>query len=188
MKKMLFATLIAILFLSTGNPVFAATTASSAAGDVEIDGSFSLATGPGSFDSGYGLNFGAGYMMNSVVKNLQGRIDVGYYKFSGNFITLGFFPVSLNYTRIPVTVSARYYFPIVDQLRVFAQAGVEVSQDSKEFFYGITQTKNELNLGVSPGGGIEFNVNPQLSIFALARFHAITDSYISMQFGAAYHF
>jgi len=188
MKKMLFIMLIAFLFVSAENPVFAAAGASSAAGDVEIDGSFSLATGPGAFDSGYGLNFGAGYMMNSVVKDLQGRIDIGFYKFNGDF---GFpFATSLNYTRIPVTVSARYYFPIVDQLKVFAQAGVEASQDSKEYLdiFGFSHSKDELNIGVSPGGGIEFNVNPLLSIFALARFHAITDSYISMHFGAAFHF
>jgi hypothetical protein len=45
-----------------------------------------------------------------------------------------------------------------------------------------------VNFGITPGGGIEFQVLPDVSIFALGRIHIITDNYFSMQFGAAFHF
>lgn len=182
MKKFATMILAMVLLLSTGTAVFAK---SADQRDFEVDGSFSFATGPGSFDSGLGVNAGAGYMLNSFVQNLQGRVDIGYYDFSTDF-----FFTNLSYTRLPVTVSARYYFPIMDQLKVFGQAGIETSWDSKEFLdgFGFKHTKNEMNLGVSPGAGVEFYIIPQVSVFALGRFHVITDSYFSMQFGAAFNF
>jgi opacity protein-like surface antigen len=182
MKRSAIAILTALVLLSTGATVFAA---GSNTGDLEVDGSFALATGPGSFDSGWGVNAGVGYMLNDVVKNLQARVDIGYYDFSTDF-----FFTSLDFTRVPITVSARYYFPISDQLKVFAQAGVEASADSKEFIdvFGFKETKNELNVGLSPGAGVEFWINPQISVYVLGRSHLITDSYITMHFGAAFYF
>ncbi len=180
MKRSAIAILTALILLSTGAAAFAA---SSDTGDIEVDGSFAFGTAPGSYDSGYGINAGAGYMLNSIVKNLQARIDVGYYDFSTS---------GLSYTRVPITVSARYYFPISDQLKVFAQAGVETSNDYKEYYiyypFPYTQSKSQVNIGISPGAGVEFYLNPQISVFMLGRFHPVTDSYVSMQFGAAYYF
>jgi opacity protein-like surface antigen len=177
MKRSTIAILAAVMLLTTSAMVFAAT------GDIEVDGSFAFGTAPGSYDSGYGINAGAGYMLTTIAKDLQGRIDVGYYDFSTS---------GLSYTRVPVTVSARYYFPISDQLKVFAQAGVETSNDYKEYYtyfpFLFKQSKSEVNIGISPGAGVEFSINPQVSVFMLGRFHAITDSYVSMQFGGAFHF
>jgi hypothetical protein len=45
-----------------------------------------------------------------------------------------------------------------------------------------------LNIGIAPGAGIEFFVNPKVSIFALGLSHFISDSYFSMHFGVATHF
>lgn len=151
----------------------------------EVDGSFAFGSGPGAFDSGGGVNFGAGYLLSTIDRNLQARIDLSYYDFSSDF--LGY---DLSYTRIPITVSARYYFPINDRLKAFAQAGLETSFDSFESYEGTVNkhTENEVNFGVSTGGGIEFYVLPEFSIFALGRAHIVTDNYFSMQFGAAFHF
>lgn len=181
MNRSAIAILAALILLTTGSAVFAAGPGS---GDIEVDGSFGFGTAPGSYDSGYGLNVGAGYMLNGITKDLQGRIDVGYYNFGTG---------DLAYTRIPITVSARYYFPLSDQLKVFAQAGVETSNDYKEYYIAYTpflvkQSKSEVNIGVSPGAGVEFYINPQVSLFMLGRFHAIKDGYVSMEFGGGFHF
>lgn len=197
MKRFMIV-LFSVLFLfGTATVVFAKTTkpsrsttaaSSSDNGDFEVDGSFAFATGPGDFGSGYGVNFGAGYMLKSIDKNLQARVDISYYDFS---YTYGFgYGYDLTYTRIPVTVSARYYFPINDRLKAFAQAGLETSFDSFDYVdgFGNKHTRSDVNLGISPGAGIEFYPTPKVSIFAVGRIHMISDSYFSMQFGGAFHF
>jgi opacity protein-like surface antigen len=185
MNKLAAVVLAMFLLVGGGTAAYAKAATVSDKGMFEVDGSFGFGTGPGSFDSGVGVNVGAGYMLSTIDKNLQARVDLSYYDFSTDF--LGY---DLSYTRVPFTVSARYYFPINDRLKAFAQAGIETSFDSFETYngFGGKHTTNEVNLGISPGGGIEFTVLPEVSIFALGRFHIITDNYYSMQFGAAFHF
>jgi len=187
MNKLATMALAMFLLVGCGTVAFAKSAKSASVSDsgvFEVDGSFGLATGPGSFDGGPGINIGAGYMLTSIDKNLQARVDLSYYDFSSTY-----WIYDISYTRIPVTVSARYYFPINDRLKAFAQAGIETSFDSFDHPVGVVkQSKSEVNIGLSPGGGIEFSVAPQVSIFALGRAHVIADSYFSMQFGAAFHF
>ncbi len=191
MKKVIIATLAVLLVVCAGTMAFAKTArtsyGTSEAGDFEIDGSFAFATGPGAFDTGYGLNFGAGYTLSSIDRNLQVRADLSYFDFSYTPFGYGY---DLSYTRVPFTVSGRYYLPVIDQLRVFAQAGLETSIDDFDYIdeFGRKHSKSEVNLGISPGVGVDFLINPNVSVFALGRWHLISDSYFSMQFGAAYHF
>ncbi len=192
--KQMFCTVFIIVFLAffTGTAAHAktvrTTSASSDLSGFEIDGSFGFATGPDHFDTGYGLNFGAGYMLGTIDKNLQARVDLSYFDFS---YTYGYgYNYDLSYTRAPLTVSARYYFPIVNRLKAFAQAGLETSIDQFDYVDGAgrKQSKSEINLGVSPGGGVEFFINRDISVFAVGRWHIIDHSYFSGMFGAAYHF
>lgn len=190
MKRIGIVMLMVFVIIGTSALAFAkdAKSGKMAAGDFEIDGSFGFATGPDDFDSGYGLNFGAGYTLGAVDKNLQVRVDLSYYAFSQDVNAFGF-STSIDYKRVPFTVSARYYFPIIDKLAAFAQAGLETSFDSKESrdAFG-THTKDEVNLGITPGGGVEYFIIPEVSVFAVARWHVISDAYFSMLFGGAYHF
>ncbi len=192
MKNTGLALLAACVLLLSGTLAFAKTIRSSSAGlqtsEAEVDGSFAFATGPGSFDTGYGLNFGAGYTLGEIDKNLQARVDISYFQFSYDY-AFGGGSTGLNYTRVPITVSGRYYLPVMDKLRVFGQAGLETSFDHSDYYSGGNkQSKTELNLGISPGAGVEFFVNRHISIFALGRAHLISDSYFSMQFGIASYF
>jgi opacity protein-like surface antigen len=153
-------------------------------GAYELDGSLGFGSGPGDFDAGFGVNFGAGYTMNSIDKNLQARIDVSYFNFERDF-----FGLNLDYTRVPFTISGRYYLPLNDQLKVFGQVGIETSFDSIDRVDNFgKRSKDEVNVGLTPGAGLEFFVNPQFSVFALARVHMISSGYFSMHFGGAVHF
>lgn len=186
MKRTTLALVSAFLLFAAATPSFAAPTDSPP--KISIDGAFGFATGPENFDGGLGINFGAGYMLEGALKNLQARIDMSYFKFDRTFGIL-----DLEYSRLPITVSARYYFPITDQFRAFAQAGVETSFDSIEnygYFAGTfyETSEDEVNLGFSPGGGVELFIVPNASIFAIGRFHVVSDTYFSMQFGGAFHF
>ncbi len=192
MKKIVIIMMAVILVTGLATAAFAKSAArasSSEAGPIELDGGFTFGTGPGDFGSAVGFNFGGGYMLDAV-PNLQIRADLSYYDFSRTVFS------NLSYTRIPITVGARYYFPINDRLKAFAQAGLETSFDKIEtvvflpgFFGGfVTQSSSEVNIGISPGGGIEFFITPQVSIFALGRIHIVADDYFSLNFGAAAHF
>jgi len=182
----LAAVALAMFFLAGGERLaFAENSKASDERMFELDGAFAFGIGSGPLNNGGGVNFGAGYMLSTIDRNLQARIDLSYFDFSTDFMGS-----DLSYTRVPVTVSARYYFPINDRLKAFAQAGIETSFDSSES-YDFTvnkHTTNKVNFGLSPGGGIEFSVAPDVSLFALGRIHIITDNYFSMQFGAAFHF
>ena len=153
MNKLAAMALAMFLLVGGGTAAFAKSAAVSEKGMFEVDGSFAVANGPDSFDAGPGVNFGAGYMLSTIDKNLQARVDLSYYSFDSTFGAL-----DLSYTRIPFTVSARYYFPITDRMKAFAQAGIETSFDTFDspigFFF--KQSKSEVNIGLAPGGGIEF--------------------------------
>ncbi len=183
--KRIVITLVAVLFiLCMGTPSYATDPSSheAATGSVyEFDGSIGPASGPGGYDSGFGINFGGGYNLKEIDENLQARVDLSFYQFNQSF-SWG----SGTYTRVPFIFSARYYVPIVENLRVFGQAGLEASVDSYENW--ANQRKNEVNVGIAPGVGGEFFVNPRVSVFALALEHLISDSYFSMHIGVAMYF
>jgi opacity protein-like surface antigen len=185
MKTLTTVVFTIVILLGLNAAAFSKTTEAPAGRDFEVDGSFAFATGPDSFDAGYGFNFGAGYMLRTIDRNLQARFDISYYYFSYD----NFAGVSLSYTRVPITVSGRYYFPINEKVDVFAQAGLETSVDHFDIYEGgFKRSRGEVNLGISPGAGIEFNVNRDISLFVLGRAHLISDSYFSTQFGIASHF
>jgi opacity protein-like surface antigen len=191
MQKIISAALAVAVLCCAGTPAIAKTKSassssetSSAAGNFEVDGSFAFATGPGSFNNGYGFNVGGGYTLSSMDKNLQVRADLTIFDFSYDHYADRF-----DSRRIPLVIGARYYFPIVNRLSAFGQAGIETSFDKYDYLNGaVKDSKSEVNLGVSAGGGVSYQILPNLSAFALARVHMIKDSYWNMQFGAAFHF
>jgi len=187
MKKIQFI-LTALVFLSALSlPALAASAEGTTSGskrDFEVDGALLLGSGPSGFDSGYGLNAGVGYTLGDIDKNLQARVDISYSHF-----TKDYFGQTLNYNRNPFDISARYYFPIDDRLRLFAQAGVEASFDKQDYPIGFfKQSKSQLNLGLTPAGGVEFSIIPEVSVFAMGMYHIISDNYFTMHIGAAFHF
>lgn len=181
MKRITAALLASFLLLSM-SPTAVLAESTTPPGSYEVDGSIGFGTGPNDFDTGFGFNFGGGYMLDP---NLQARFDISYFDFSRNVPG-----TSLDYTRIPLVLSARYYVPLFgEQLKGFGQAGVELSFDSFDNMdvFG-KHSKTEANLGLTPGAGVEYFFNPQLSAFALGNFHLVSDTYFAMQFGAAVHF
>jgi opacity protein-like surface antigen len=179
MKKSTLA-LFSVLLLIAAAPAFAETSGTK----YSADGSLGFGSGPANYDTGFSFNFGFGYSLDGILKDLQARIDVSYFDFGRDY-----YGVDLEYTRVPITFSARYSFPVTDQLKPFVQAGIETSVDDKEVLTGwYKERKSEVNVGLSPGGGIAFFITPNASIFALGRIHIIDDSYFSMHFGGAFHF
>ena len=182
-----------------------AASAFAAKGDKEVDFSVGFATGPyGDSDTGWGLNFGGGYeFLDNFTPaiagdSLQLRGDVGYYSWSGSN-NFGFGNADLSFSRVPVTVSCRYYFPIkqVKNLRVFGQAGLEISFDSVEAavvvptptgFAVAKVTDDQTNVGVTPGVGIEYMLNKQIFVGADLKEHIISDPYFSMKGSIGFHF
>ncbi len=176
--------LVLVLLSGTGTAAHAATRTSVEQSPYQLDASIGYGSGPGDFDAGFGFNFGAGYTLGSIDKNLQARAEIGRYGFERDFLGN-----TLDFTRMPFDFGARYYIPVAERLRVFGQAMFEISYDDFDTFdvFG-KRSKTEVNIGVTPTAGIDFLLNDQVSVFATAGVHLISDSYFSMQFGAAYHF
>lgn len=181
MKKVTISLLALILLTAAGTPGFAAPRSG---GSYELSGSLGFATGPADFDDEWGISFGGGYMLNNM-DNLQARIDISYFTFDRDI-----FGSSLEYTRIPVAIGGRYYIPMADRLNLFAEGAVEVSFDDAEFtnFFGQKGSDSEVNIGVTPGAGVELFVSDTVSLFTAARYHVISDDYFSLHLGGAVHF
>lgn len=195
MKRLVIITMTVLLVIATGTAAFAKSAKSAKPVDIEADASLVFASGPASgFGTSAGLTLGAG-MMIPPVTNLQGRVDLSFFSWTDSE-----FGVDLKYSRTPITFSARYYFPMIpNKLRLYAQGGLEVSFDKVEAttVVGFTPSfqpiygkvsESETNFGITPGGGVSFQINDHLSVVADFRYHMITDSYFTMQGGVAYSF
>ncbi|HUI44621.1 MAG TPA: outer membrane beta-barrel protein [Nitrospirota bacterium] len=181
MKRTVLILLVAFFTLTLGTMFHAKSARAYESGTYELDATIAPASGPGDYDAGFGVTFGGGYTLAEIDKNLQARFDISVYRFTHDF-PWG----SGTYVRVPFLLSGRYYVPIVDRLRVFGQAGLETSIDN--FDNSSNQRQSEVNVGISPGAGVEFFVTPKVSIYALGLVHLISDSYFSMHFGVAAHF
>lgn len=183
MKKIMIITAAVLLAFSTGTQAFAK---SEQVGNAEVDASLVWASAPASgFDSTIGLTIGGGAMVD---KDIQARVDISFLTWSESF-----FGVDLDYSRTPITVSARYYVPMQQQeLKVFVQGGLEMSFDKVEtanpVFPGLKASESDVRLGITPSAGIDYAITPELSIVADLRYHLITDSYFTLQAGVALHF
>ena len=185
MKRIVIIFAAVLLALSTGTQAFAK---SEQMGNAEVDASLVWASAPASgFDSTIGLAIGAGIMLPQIDKNLQGRVDITFLSFDGSF-----FGTDVTYSRVPVTVSGRYYIPTDQSVKIYGQAGAELSFDKVEtaspFFPGLKASASDVNLGLVGGVGVDVAITPQLSFVADARLHVITDYYLTIQGGVALHF
>ena len=95
----------------------------------QLDASIGYGSGPNDFDAGFGFNFGGGYTLSSIDRNLQARAEIGYYNFGRDVLGN-----SLDFTRIPFDIGARYYIPVAERLKLFGQAALEMSFDDIETF------------------------------------------------------
>ena len=187
MKKFVITIAVAFFILASGTLALAKSQQESAA---EMDASLVLATAPASgFDSTLGITVGAGMMLPHIDKNLQGRIDISYFKWSASE-----FGVDVSYTRIPILASGRYFIPTGDnKMKVYAQGGLELSFDKAEaavtvpFFGTVKSSASDTNLGLVAGAGLELKINPQMSFVTDIRWHLITDGYFTLQGGLAFH-
>jgi outer membrane autotransporter protein len=183
MKRIVIITVAALLALSTGTQAFAK---SEQVGNAEVDASLVWASAPASgFDSTIGLAIGGGVMLPQIDKNLQGRVDITFLSFDGSE-----FGTDLTYSRVPITVSGRYYIPTQQTVKVYGQGGLEMSFDKVEMTVspGFKASESDIRLGLVGGVGIDVAITPQLSFVTDVRLHLITDSYITLQGGVALHF
>jgi len=188
MKRFALISLAALIVCGMTATAFAKSAGSSSSQDVEVDGSLAVASAPASgFDTGFGVTFGFGMMLPQINKNLQGRIELSYYEWSATE-----FGDDVTYKRVPIDIGGRFFLPTQSgNLKVFVQGMLEVSFDTVEastFPFPGTSSESEAHLGLVPGAGLELKFNPRLSFVADARWHLITDDYLTLQAGLAYHF
>ena len=143
-------------------------------GDVSVDAGFKLGTSPCcGFGIGFGGGVGAGY---EVLDNLQVRGDFNYLTWSKS---------GVDYDRILFGGAGRYYVAVMNNLKVYGQAGMEISVD-KGTVAGFSSTT--AHFGAPIALGAEFAVTPNIGIEGQAAFHLVTDSYLTFGVNGVYHF
>ncbi len=76
---------IALLSIAVLSLFVMTTTAFAKTSGAEVDASLVLATAPASgFDSGFGINIGAGVPLPQMNKDLQGRVEFSYFTWSAS--------------------------------------------------------------------------------------------------------
>ena len=169
-----------------------AATSFAAMGDKEID--FGIGVASEAFSgsgAGLGLSVGGGYelLKLSAIKGgtLQLRGDIGYNHWSRSD-----WGTDLTYTRIPISGAARLYIPVASQVRLFGEAGLEISFDSVEaaipIFGAGRVTSDDTNLGVLLGGGIECALTRDVFLTGSLRGHLIDNGYLNAAVGIGYKF
>lgn len=177
-----------IIFLAMSMPAYARSSHYViTTNDIEVDASLVTASSPASgFDSATGIAFGAGMLLPQVNKDLQARVEFSYFSWSTS--QRG---VNINYNRFPIAFGGRFFLPSQNiTLKLYAQGMLEISFDSAETVDPGLAKKSHGNthLGIVPGAGIEYRINPNLGLVSDVRMHLITDGYYTVQVGLAYHF
>jgi opacity protein-like surface antigen len=197
MKKLVFICLAAVLLC--------AGTAHAQGGGLDgwiVDGSFGFATEPaGDFDNGYGFGIGISQSFESLfpgagnsafTENLLLRADLNYYMWDDTVSVPGI-SADIELTRVPVFLGGRYVIPtkLGNTVVMYAEGGLEISFDGWEaasctpaippFFPAqcITDSDDEINLGITPGFGVVIPVTDRVMIGANLRFHLISDTYFT---------
>ena len=192
MKK---SKIVTILVASALLTMSLAATSFASLGDKEIDFSVGLATAPDSrFDTGFNFSVGGGYEMLKIQaikgSTLQIRGDIGYNRWEDEGRDFG---DDITFTRVPVSAGARLYFPIeaVKGFRVYGEASLELSFDEDDFNNGFgtfDRSHSEVNLGLVPGAGVEFDVAPNIFVRGGLKHHLIEDSYLNASVGVGFKF
>lgn len=161
-------------------------------GDKEVNVGLGYGSAPASgFGSAIGFSVGGGY---EIQDNTQVRADIASFGWKQTL-----YGMDLKYTRMPITVSGRQYYPMQNNLKAYGQLGLEMSMDKVDVavpgytsaYYSVpatTASASETHFGITPGGGIEFAVTPQISVGGDVAYHIITDSYFTLGINAGYHF
>lgn len=167
---------------------------------ITIDGSLLAAdeTYKGS-DAALGFGFGVSYGLGDMVRLGQGSLvlrgDIGVLRGSSEN-----FYLELDSSRIPLFVGVRYILPLdLKPLDLYAEGGLELSRDKYEvavpvFLPGFRagffakSTISDTNLGVTPGFGAVLSLSDSFSLGLNARFHLITNTYLSFGLTAGYSF
>lgn len=157
-----------------------------AEGEMSVDVSGSYASEPVTgFGSTIGFGIGGNY---GISKELAGRVDLNYYSWKYDYSDF-WGSYSSTYTRMPIFAGARYLIPMDNTMNAYVEGGVELSFDSFEIAWGgFKTTGSETKFGITPGAGIEYSINPNIYVGANARYHIVTNPYLTAGVNVGYRF
>ena len=131
-----------------------------------ISGALGIGTSPCcGLGIGVGLGVGAAFYH---VNDIEIRGDLTYLTWSEG---------GADFTRLPIIVSGRMYFPQKNDMTFYAQGGLGFSFDGGDY-----DSKTRLDL--VPAGGIQFQINPGTTMGAELAIHVVKESYFTILFKA----
>jgi opacity protein-like surface antigen len=135
-------------------------------GDKSVEAGFAIANKANKDDKvPFGGSGGFGY---EILQSLQVRADIAYLqKSSGDVSTY----------RLPIDLGLRYLHQASEKVTLIGQGGLEFSMN-----------KDDNQIGLSLGGGVEYAVSPQAGIISTLVFHFVPGGYVSWNTGVAFHF
>ncbi len=134
----------------------------------ELDGEFGV-------DVGFTMDIRKMGIQNTGPE-VQGRVSLGYYSWDKR---------GIDYERVPLFVGAKILSPVAPQVKVFGQLGVEFSFDDISTPVG---SDDEVNVGFTPGAGVQFDLSPQLFVGGALNWHIIEDDYWTFGAGIGFRF
>jgi len=197
MKKMIIGVIMGLSAVLVAGTSHASTISLDVGGSYASEpvGNFGSTVGPGA-----GVDIGWNVFAKERVKgkargflkNIKFRIDMHYYKWDDSIAGL-----DIEYTRIPLFLGGRYYFPVSGMNKagweVFGEGGLEVSRDEWEEVIVIQPatlrrvSDSKTHTGAAVGGGIRYNFTDTVFGGVSGRFHAIDDSYMTIDLAIGFY-
>jgi len=129
----------------------------------------------------FGMDAGA-----SKGVEFQGRASISHYKWNEAFFSHD------SYRRIPLFVGIRSLVPLFTKhVKVYGQIGPEISFDNQKDYYlwtdTLTSDENSVNIGITPGVGILFNIY-RVYLGVGFNYHIIKDPYGTLGLTVGFNF
>lgn len=165
--------IVRLLLVSVFFSLCGASVASAAVGDKRVDVGFGVQTDPVvGMASGWGVSLGGGVDVADVSPFLKG----GALQVRGDVARNSWKKQGIEYTRHPVTAGVRLYDPMAGiRGYTYGEAGVSVSFDKA---VSSARFASEVNVGFTPGVGVEFEVGRAMRFGLGLRYHLIDRGYL----------
>lgn len=142
-------------------------------------------------NNGFGGGVKARYAIND---NLHVGIGITYYKFSAQEVDLGYTKMKPDYSLLPISFSADYYF-MTDEIKPYATLDLNLAHFSQNISIGgiSSNAVSETKPGFGIGAGLAYALTDNLDAFGVVKYQSVfatgtSISWVGINLGASMSF